>query len=147
MLRRQRHEPRSCLLRRHTGIETKRSCRSGSLLHRVQTSAPERSPSKVTRTGLFLLMACQSHSKWKTLKPLSSTCASTASPSSSDRLKQKFAVGRRFAIPTRIASSFTRESESHSGIRGLRSCHSLVELDHLIFLIEQSVRFFHKMAT
>ena len=37
------------------------------------------------------------------------------------------------AIPTGIGSSFTGESESHSGIRGLRSCHCLVELDHLIF--------------
>ena len=47
-----------------------------------KTSAPEHSQSKLTQTGLFLLMACRSHSKWKTLTPLSSICANTASPSS-----------------------------------------------------------------
>jgi catechol 2,3-dioxygenase-like lactoylglutathione lyase family enzyme len=45
---------------------------------------------------------------------LSDTCVTTASPSSSDRLKRKFVIGRRFAIPTEIGSSFTSESESHS---------------------------------
>jgi catechol 2,3-dioxygenase-like lactoylglutathione lyase family enzyme len=36
LLRCQRHEPRPCLLRRRIRLETKRACRSGSLLHRIQ---------------------------------------------------------------------------------------------------------------
>ena|SRR6266498_291139 len=39
LLRRQRHEPRPSLLRRHSGIETKRARRSGSLLRRVRLGA------------------------------------------------------------------------------------------------------------
>ncbi len=77
-------------------------------------SAPERSQSKVTPTGPFLLTACQLHLKSNTLKPLSDTSASTTLPSSSDRLKRKFVIGRRFAIPTGIGWSFTSESESRS---------------------------------
>jgi len=76
------------------------------------TSAPERSQSKGTRIGPFLPTACQLHLKSTTSKALSDTCANTISPSSSDRLKRKFAIGRRFAIPTGIAWSFTSESES-----------------------------------
>jgi catechol 2,3-dioxygenase-like lactoylglutathione lyase family enzyme len=45
----------------------------------------------------FLPTACQSHSKSTTLKALSTTSANTISPSSSDRLKRRFAIGRRFA--------------------------------------------------
>lgn len=37
------------------------------------------------------------------------TCATTASSSSSDRPKRKFAIGRRFAIPTGIGWSITSE--------------------------------------
>src|SRR5207249_1571330 len=76
------------------------------------TSAPERSQSKVTQTGPFLPTACQSHLKSTTSKALSTTSATTALPSSSDRLKRRFAIGRRFAIPTGIAWLFTSESES-----------------------------------
>ena len=46
------------------------------------------------------------------LKALSGTYATTISPSSSDRLKRRSAIGRRFAIPTGIDSSFISESES-----------------------------------
>ena len=76
------------------------------------TSGPERSQSKGTRTGLFLLTACQLHLKSRTSMLLSDICATMMLRSSSDRLKRRFAIGRRFAIPTGIAWSFTSESES-----------------------------------
>jgi hypothetical protein len=97
------------------------------------TFAIERTP-----IGPFLPTACQLHLKSTTSKALSDTCATTASPSSSDRLKRKFAIGRRFVIPTEIGWSFTGESESSSEVRRLRPCDCLVELTHSLFgLIKQ----------
>ena len=75
------------------------------------TSGLERSQSKGTRIGPFLLMACQLHLKSTTSNELSDTCANTMLHSSSDRLKRRFVIGRRFAIPTGIGSSFTNESD------------------------------------
>jgi hypothetical protein len=74
-----------------------------------------------------------SHSKSTTSMLPSHTYAVKISPSSSDRLKRRFAIGRRFAIPTGIAWSFTSESES-------RSFHSFPH-----FRIDRTSQWPHKM--
>jgi catechol 2,3-dioxygenase-like lactoylglutathione lyase family enzyme len=68
------------------------------------------------------LTGCQSHLRSKTLTPLSNTCANTMLPSSLGLLKRRFAIGRRFATPTGIGSSFTSGSE-------LRSFHSFLTFE------------------
>jgi hypothetical protein len=77
---------------------------------------PKRSQSNGTRTGPFLLTACQSHLKSKTLKVALKHRRDHRITFFLGPTEKKVAIGQRFGIPMGIDWSFTSESKS----RGFR---------------------------